>query len=152
MIAIVLLFVVMGVPAGYASARTYKMHGGQNWQRAIIAQSVVYPSLIFVQFFVIDLGEWFMESAAAVPFFSMFAVLALWLGISVPLTFIGAHFGYRAERIEQPCRTSQGEPREIPAQPWYMSCLVTSAIGGILPFGAFFVEMFFIFSALWLGQ
>ena len=152
MIAIVLLFVVMGIPAGYASARTYKMHGGQNWQRAIVAQSLAYPSLIFLQFFVIDLGEWYMESAAAVPFFSMFAVLALWLGISVPLTFIGAHFGYRRERVEHPCRTSQGEPRDIPTQPWYMSSFVTCAIGGILPFGAFFVEMFFIFSALWLGQ
>merc|ERR1719217_1844921 len=43
-------------------------------------------------------------------------------------------------------------PREIPLQPWYMQGLFTSAMGGILPFGAVFTELFFILSSIWQHQ
>lgn len=38
---------------------------------------------------------WGEKSSAAIPFFTLVAILALWFGISVPLTFIGAYFGYK---------------------------------------------------------
>merc|ERR1719171_3278032 len=43
-------------------------------------------------------------------------------------------------------------PREVPKQPWYMSTLMTSMVGGILPFGAVFTELFFIMSSIWQHQ
>merc|ERR1712096_395251 len=52
---------------------------------------------------------------------------------------------------KQPVAT-QDIPRHIPEQPWYMSSTLTMVVGGILPFGAVFVELFFILSALWLDQ
>merc|ERR1712217_86457 len=53
--------------------------------------------------------------------------------------------------IELPVRTNQ-IPRQIPAQPWFIQPLFTSLIGGILPFGAVFTELFFIMSSLWQHQ
>ena len=48
-------------------------------------------------------------------------------------------------------RTNQ-IPRAIPAQGWYMNPILTCVLGGILPFGAVSVEVYFIMSALWLHQ
>ena len=38
---------------------------------------------------------WSKGSSAAVPFSYLVAILALWFGISVPLTYIGAYFGFK---------------------------------------------------------
>lgn len=38
---------------------------------------------------------WSEGSSGAVPFSTLVALLALWFGVSVPLTFIGAYFGFR---------------------------------------------------------
>jgi transmembrane 9 superfamily protein 2/4 len=37
-------------------------------------------------------------------------------------------------------------------QPWYLSTTFTVLVGGILPFGACFVEFFFILSSMWMNQ
>ena len=75
----------------------------------------------------------------------MLGVLALWFCISVPLVFLGAYFGYKKDALEFPVVTSN-IPRQIPEQPWYLNPAVTCMLGGILPFGACFVELFFIMS------
>ena len=38
---------------------------------------------------------WSKGSSASIPFGTLLALLGLWFGISVPLTFIGAFFGFR---------------------------------------------------------
>lgn len=38
---------------------------------------------------------WVKGSSAAVPFSTLVAILALWFGISVPLTFVGAYVGFK---------------------------------------------------------
>ena len=106
---------------------------------------------MFVLFFVLNLVVWAEGSASAVPFGSLCAVLALWFGISVPLTFLGAFFGFKKDADAMPVAT-QEIPRQVPQQPWYMACPLVVLVGGILPFGAVFVELFFILSALWLDQ
>merc|ERR1719222_1877194 len=42
--------------------------------------------------------------------------------------------------------------RKIPEQPWFAQPILTSLVGGILPFGAVFTELFFIMSSIWLHQ
>merc|ERR1719163_2006171 len=81
----------------------------------------------------------------------MFALLVLWFGISVPLVFLGAYLGYRKEAIDLPVRVSQIQ-RDIPIQPWFIRPMFTSLVGGILPFGAVFTELFFIMSSIWQHQ
>lgn len=73
----------------------------------------------------------------------MIALLCLWFGISFPLVFVGFFFGYRKHPYEHPVRTNQ-IPRQIPEQPWYLNLALSSVVAGILPFGAIFVELFFI--------
>jgi len=51
--------------------------------------------IVFGVFFVLNLILWINSSSAAVPFSTLVALLALWFGISAPLTFVGTYFGFR---------------------------------------------------------
>merc|ERR1719272_2098227 len=113
--------------------------------------ALLFPGGTFVIFFILNLLIWGQASAGSVPFVTMFALIVLWFGISVPLVFLGAYLGYRRPAMEVPVRVNQ-MPREIPLQPWYMKPIFTSLMGGILPFGAVFTELFFIMSSIWQHQ
>lgn len=151
MIALLLLWVFMGIFAGYYSARTFKMFNGKEWQRSTLMTAFFYPGVICFVLFILNLIVWAEGTTNAIPFGSLVAVLALWFLVSVPLTFLGAFFGFRRDVEKFPVQT-QDIPRQIPAQPWYMSSIVTVLVGGILPFGAVFVELFFILQTLWLDS
>eukprot|EP01038_Epipyxis_sp_PR26KG_P012781 gene12781-17137_t len=151
MIGTLLLFVLMGSFAGFTSARLYKTFKGKQWQRCTLLTATLFPGIVFAVFFVLDVIVWSYGSTGAVPFLSMLAILTLWFGISVPLVFLGAYFGYKKDPIEFPVVTSN-IPRQIPQQPWYLNPLLSALLGGILPFGACFVELFFIMSSIWMDQ
>lgn len=110
-----------------------------------------FAGIIFCVFFVLNLFIWSEKSSGAVPFGTLFALICLWFGISAPLVFVGSYFGFKRPAMEFPVRTNK-IPRQIPEQPWYMQPLVSCLIGGILPFGAVFIELFFILSSMWLHQ
>jgi len=146
-----LLFTFMGSFAGYTASRLYKMFNGTDWKATTLLTAFLFPGIFFCVFFVLNLFVWGKKSAGAVPFTTMFALLCLWFGISVPLVFLGAYFGFRKPNIELPVRTNQ-IPRQIPVQPWFIQPVFTALVGGILPFGAVFTELFFIMSSLWQHQ
>merc|ERR1712113_1076516 len=118
---------------------------------ATLLLAFFYPGIMFTVFFVLNLFIWGQKSSGAVPFTTMFALLVLWFGISVPLVFLGSYFGFRKDPIQVPTRTNQ-IPRQIPVQPWFIKPAFTCLVGGILPFGAVFTELFFIMSSLWQHQ
>merc|ERR1719276_466165 len=64
---------------------------------------------------------------------------------------MGAWLGIKKDAIDLPVRVNQ-IPRQIPAQPWFIQPIITSLVGGVLPFGAVFTELFFIMSSLWQHQ
>jgi transmembrane 9 superfamily protein 2/4 len=151
MIALLILFLGYSVVAGYAAARTYKMFNGTRWQRTTLMTALAFPGFLFTVLFIMNCFVWSTGAVNAVSFGYMVAVLALWLFMSVPLAFVGANVGFKADKVEFPVRVST-MPRQIPPQPWYLRAPVTAAIGGILTFGTIFVELFFILTSLWLDQ
>ncbi|PPD92272.1 hypothetical protein GOBAR_DD10816 [Gossypium barbadense] len=151
MTAMVLLWVFMGIFAGYSSARLYKMFKGTEWKRNTLKTAFMFPGVLFVIFFVLNALIWGEQSSGAVPFGTMIALVCLWFGISVPLVFVGSYLGFKKPAIEDPVKTNK-IPRQIPEQAWYMKPLFSILIGGILPFGAVFIELFFILTSIWLNQ
>merc|ERR1712110_494985 len=101
------LFVCLGTPAGYVSSRIYKSFGGEKWKSNVLLTSMLCPGIVFAHFFILNLVLWYQGSSAAIPFFTLVALLALWFCVSVPLTFVGAFFGFRKRAIEHPVRTNQ---------------------------------------------
>ena len=146
-----LLYVMMGGIAGYVTARLHKTFKGKRWQYATSLTAFGFPGISFFLFFLMDLLAVQQGSTYAVPFSSMVVLLTLWFGISTPLVFWGAYFGYKQNTIEFPMQTSSA-PRQIPDQPWYRSIPFALAIGGIFPFGTCFVENYFIMASVWKGQ
>jgi transmembrane 9 superfamily protein 2/4 len=147
--AFILLFVFMGSFAGYYSSVQYKMFRGLQWQVNTLMTAFFYPGIVFSIIGVLNLLLSLEGSSGAIPFTSLFTLLFLWFCVSVPLVFLGSYYGYRRETVTFPVRTNQ-IPRAIPEQSWYMHPVLGWMVGGILPFGAVSVELYFIMSALWL--
>ncbi|EPS58189.1 hypothetical protein M569_16627, partial [Genlisea aurea] len=151
MTAMLLLWAFMGFFAGHSAARLYRAFRGTEWKRIAVRTSFYFPATIFAAFFALNALIWGQKSSGAVPFGTMFALVFLWFGISVPLVFLGSYVGFRKPAAEDPVKTNK-IPRQIPEQPWYMNPVLSILIGGILPFGAVFIELFFILTSIWLNQ
>jgi transmembrane 9 superfamily protein 2/4 len=151
-IAVLVLYVMMGAVAGYSSARLYKTFKGKEWQKCTMYTAFLFPGICFLVFVGFNIILSFYHSTAAIPMLSLVALVALWFGISVPLIFLGAFFGYKQEPMKYPTKQLNVIPKHIPEQPWYLGTTFTVLVGGILPFGACFVEFFFILSSMWMNQ
>jgi len=149
--ATILVFMLMGVPAGYFSSNTYKSMKGTEWKLVTIMTATLFPGIVAAIFFVLNFFIWGQASSGAIPFGTMVALLLMWFGISVPLVFVGAFFGFKAKLKDNPTRTNE-IPREIPQQAWYMVGVFNVLMGGILPFGAIFIELFFMMTSVWLQR
>ncbi|OQV23063.1 Transmembrane 9 superfamily member 4 [Hypsibius exemplaris] len=147
----ILLYVFSGSIGGYHGGRLYKTFKGVEWKRTALITSVLYPGIVFGTCFFLNFFIWGKQSSGAVPFTTMLALLCLWFGVSLPLIFVGYYFGYRKQPYENPVRTNQ-IPRQVPDQVWYLSPTISTLMAGILPFGALFVELFFLMNAIWLKQ
>jgi transmembrane 9 superfamily protein 2/4 len=148
---LLMLYVFMGSFAGYGSARIYKLFNGKEWKRNTFLTATLFPGVmgcifLFINFFVASYG-----SSTAAPITTLLALMLLWIGVSTPLVFVGSYFGFRKDTIEVPVRTNQ-IARHIPDQVWYTHPAFSIALGGILPFGAVCIELYFIMSAIWLHQ
>ncbi|KAL1870560.1 hypothetical protein VTK73DRAFT_2535 [Phialemonium thermophilum] len=147
----VFLYTVLGFVGGYVSARAYKAMQGEKWKLNIVLTPFLVPGIVFATFFLLDLFLWAKHSSGAVPFTTMIVIVVIWFVISVPLSFAGSWLGFRAPQIEAPVRTNQ-IPRQIPPTTTYLRPIPSMLLVGILPFGAIFVELYFIMSSIWFSK
>ncbi len=146
-----LLFTAMGFFNGYFVARTAKIFAIGDWKGITVKAAVTFPGIAFGIFFLLNLLAWEQKSAGAAPFTTLLSICGLWFLVSVPLTILGSYFGHKKPPPEQPTRTNK-IPRQVPHQKWYLNPYFTTLTGGILPFAAVFIELFFILSSIWHHQ
>eukprot|EP01104_Vermistella_antarctica_P012731 TRINITY_DN3740_c0_g1_i1.p1 TRINITY_DN3740_c0_g1~~TRINITY_DN3740_c0_g1_i1.p1 ORF type:complete len:450 (+),score=112.57 TRINITY_DN3740_c0_g1_i1:206-1555(+) len=65
--AIIVLFVLMGVFAGYFSARTYKMFKGHSWKQCMIATALFFPAVVFFVMGFLNVVLYYEGSSGAIP-------------------------------------------------------------------------------------
>lgn len=145
------VFVAAALVGGYVSARVYKLCRGEHWKVATMATAGGFPALVGAVGLTLNGVAAAQASSRAAPFGTLLALLAMWLGVALPLTFIGAAAGYRAAPAPLPVRVNK-IPRQVPPQPWYLSPAPAAALGGVLPFGAIFIELFFVLGSMWRDQ
>ncbi|KAK9810284.1 hypothetical protein WJX72_007991 [[Myrmecia] bisecta] len=134
---------------GYVSGGFYARNDGKNWIATMLATALLFPSLVFGIAFVLNTIAIAYHSLAAVPFGSIVVVLLIWMFISFPLCLLGTVIGRNwAGLPDNPCRVKR-IPSPIPQKKWYLRPSVISLMGGLLPFGSIFIEMYFIFTSFW---
>ncbi|KAG5928417.1 hypothetical protein E4U42_000713 [Claviceps africana] len=147
----IVLYTILGFVGGYTSARTYKAMQGEQWKLNIALTPVLVPGVVFAAFVLLNFFLWAKESSGAVPFTTMLVIIAIWFLISIPLSVVGSWFGFRRGQIEAPVRTNQ-IPRQIPPATTSLRPIPSMLIVGLLPFGAIFVELYFIMSSIWFSR
>ncbi|KAH7369234.1 endomembrane protein 70 [Plectosphaerella cucumerina] len=148
---ILLMYTILGFVGGYVSSRTYKAMEGEKWKLNIALTPILVPGIVFSGFFFLDLFLWAKQSSGAVPFTTMLVIIAIWFIISIPLSFAGSWVGFRSAAIASPVRTNQ-IPRQVPPVTTYLRPIPSMLIVGLLPFGAIFVELYFIMSSVWFSR
>ena len=147
----ILLYTILGFVGGYVSSRVYKSMSGEKWKLNIALTPLLVPGIVFGSCFLLDLFLWAKQSSGAVPFTTMIVIIGIWFVISVPLSFAGSWLGFRAPLIDAPVRTNQ-IPRQIPPMTTYLKPVPSMLLVGILPFGAIFVELYFIMNSIWFSK
>ncbi|KZT43610.1 hypothetical protein SISSUDRAFT_1124738 [Sistotremastrum suecicum HHB10207 ss-3] len=142
---------LFGGIGGYASTRVYASLGGTQFRKNVFFTATLLPTFVFVIVFLLNLLLITAGSSGAVPFGTMLVIVILWFAINGPLTVVGAFIGRRHGLISNPVRVNQ-IPRQIPPPPRYLKPWSASLLSGVLPFGAAFVELYFVLSSLFASR
>ncbi|XP_073270131.1 transmembrane 9 superfamily member 1-like [Primulina huaijiensis] len=135
--------------SGYVSGGMYSRHGGKNWIKSMILTASLFPFTCFGIGFILNTIAILYGSLAAIPFGTMVVVFVIWAFISFPLALLGTVIGRNwSGAPNNPCRVKT-IPRPVPLKKWYLTPSVVSMMGGLLPFGSIFIEMYFVFTSFW---
>lgn len=147
----ILLYTFFSFIGGYASARVYKSFRGTKWKQLFIYTPSAVPIVVFSTFFLLNFFLWIRQSSGAVPFTTMLVIVGIWFLISAPLSIAGSWIGFKQVMADPPVRTNQ-IPRQIPPATGYLRTVPSMLAVGVLPFGAIFIELFFIINSLWSNR
>lgn len=148
---VLVVYMLCGSMAGYVSSRLFKTFRGRAWQLCTIYTATLFPGGCFAVFLLFNIFLAFFKSSGSVPFLDVLIVAAMWCCVSIPLVFVGAYLGYKAETISFPTITST-IARSIPEPTLFLKPSVSICLAGIVPFAAAYVEFFFIMTSLWMNQ
>lgn len=147
--AFVVCYAFTSFIAGYGGGGYYARNEGKNWIKNMLVTASLFPGICFVIVFLLNFIAIGYGSLAAIPFGTIIAVLFIWAFVSFPLTFFGTIVGRNwSGTANNPCRINP-VPRQIPEKKWYLHPIVNILLGGILPFGSIFIEMYFVFTSFW---
>jgi len=135
--------------SGFFGGSLYARNNGVEWIKQVLLTAALLPGVIAFVGFMINFIAMYYKASRAIPFGTMMVLAAIWAFVIVPLTLVGAVIGRNiAGTPDNPCRVNS-LPRPIPVKKWFMEPLVIIMLGGILPFGSIFIEMYFIFTSFW---
>jgi len=134
---------------GYFGGSLYARMNGKTWIKQMIISAFFLPAIVCGTAFFINFIAIYYHASRAIPFGTMVAVSCICLFVILPLTLVGTVLGRNlAGNPDYPCRIN-AVPRPIPEKKWFMEPWVIVLVGGVLPFGSIFIEMYFIFTSFW---
>ncbi|RDA95198.1 hypothetical protein CP533_1872 [Ophiocordyceps camponoti-saundersi (nom. inval.)] len=141
------LFIFAGLFSGYFSARVYRSFDGTDERGNALVTATLFPGLAFGLALVLNLFVWAQASSTAMPLGTLVAMVALWLCVQVPLVLAGSWMG-QGRPWEHPTRTAP-IARQVPRQAWYARPVQSTLLAGLMPFVVIFIELLFVFQAVW---
>jgi transmembrane 9 superfamily protein 3 len=161
---------------GYVSGAFFKQHGGRQWQRAMAVACCFYPLCVISVVFFLNAVAWQQGSQPVLSFSTALVITLVWALVSVPLSIGGTLLARsRTQTGAFPCRvnairrlipseslvsahSSGGGGGGVAHQPLNVNTSATSVwsnwyllvvMGGLLPFGSCFVELYSILTSFW---
>jgi len=145
----IFVYAATGPVNGYFGGSLYSRMGGKVWIKQMLTGAFLIPALVCGTAFFINFIAIYSHASRAIPFGTMVAVACICIFVILPLNFVGTILGrHLAGQPNYPCRVN-AVPRPIPEKKWYMEPGVIAVLGGVLPFGSIFIEMYFIFTSFW---
>jgi len=135
--------------AGYSGGSFYSRSLGKNWIKTSLVTAALFPGVISIIALILDVIAISYGSLSYIPIGTMIALFLLWGLVSVPLTLIGTLIGKNWAGVSSNLVRVNPIPRQIPERKWYLGPLLNISLGGILPFGSIFIEMYFVLTAIW---
>uniref|UniRef100_A0A2I3GYF5 Transmembrane 9 superfamily member n=1 Tax=Nomascus leucogenys TaxID=61853 RepID=A0A2I3GYF5_NOMLE len=121
---------------GYFGGSLYARQGGRRWIKQMFIGAFLIPAIVCGTAFFINFIAIYYHASRAIPFGTMVAVCCICFFVILPLNLVGTILGRNLSgQPNFPCRVNA---------PAVIVCL-----GGILPFGSIFIEMYFIFTSFW---
>jgi transmembrane 9 superfamily member 1 len=135
--------------SGYVSARTYRQMNGDKWVWNINLTACLYSVPFFTIWSIVNTAAWIYGSTQALPITTILLLLFVWITVGYPLTIAGGILGKNTlQAFDAPCRT-KNICREIPSAVWYRQSTILKIFGGLFPFSAISIEIYYIFSTIW---
>ncbi|ESO13128.1 hypothetical protein HELRODRAFT_184872 [Helobdella robusta] len=145
----IFVFAATGPVNGYFGGSLYSRLGGKLWIKQMVVSSFLLPALVGGTAFTINIISIYYHSARTIHIFTMLAVVCICVFVILPLNLVGTVLGRNLSgQPNYPCRVN-AVPRPIPEKKWFMEPAIIAIIGGVLPFGSIFIEMYFIFTSFW---
>jgi len=147
--AAIVLYALTSALSGFTAARMYKQLGGERWAWNIILTATLFAGPLFLAFSYVNSVAIYYHVTVSLPFLTILEIISIWAFVGFPLTVVGGIAGRRiAGTFEAPCRT-KNFPREIPPIKWYRRLPFQMLMAGFLPFSAIYIELLYIYSAVW---
>eukprot|EP01126_Amoeba_proteus_P050732 TRINITY_DN6017_c0_g2_i3.p1 TRINITY_DN6017_c0_g2~~TRINITY_DN6017_c0_g2_i3.p1 ORF type:complete len:478 (+),score=64.64 TRINITY_DN6017_c0_g2_i3:421-1854(+) len=148
----VFLYSLTSLVGGYVSGYYYKENNGKDWKRCMILTASLFPAVVVIVSVSLNFIALYYNSLAHIPLGTMLVVLLLWVFVVLPLTLCGTLLGRNLGHDEKKTRWVTPTPKSIPEKQPYQKLWVHLVVGGILPFGSIFIEMYFVFTAFWQSK
>ncbi|KAG8495116.1 hypothetical protein CXB51_013195 [Gossypium anomalum] len=147
--ALVILYSLTSVVAGYTTASFHCQFAETGWERSVLLAGIMYAGPLFVIGSILNVVAVSYGATAALPFGTIMVIILLYAFLTIPLLVLGGVIGYlfRSE-FQSPCATKR-YPREIPPLPWYRDTPCQMFLGGFLPFSAIVLELQHFYASLW---
>jgi len=149
MSTIIFVYAATSPVNGFFGGALYSRVGGKQWIRQMVVSAAFLPGMVCGSTFLINFVAMYYHASRAIPFGTMVAITSICLFVILPLTLVGTVLGRNiCGQPNNPCRVNP-VPRPIPEKKWFMEPHIIILLGGILPFGSIFIEMYFIFTSFW---
>eukprot|EP00331_Platyophrya_macrostoma_P007576 CAMPEP_0176425048 /NCGR_PEP_ID=MMETSP0127-20121128/11181_1 /TAXON_ID=938130 /ORGANISM="Platyophrya macrostoma, Strain WH" /LENGTH=574 /DNA_ID=CAMNT_0017806183 /DNA_START=34 /DNA_END=1758 /DNA_ORIENTATION=+ len=145
----VVIYSLTAVIAGVVSSRVYMFIGGKLQSLNIIFTACLFPVPLFTVAFLINIFAWVRSLTSALPFVTIIFVLFMWAVVTIPLTIFGGITAGRTkqdELIADANANVKGTPRVIPNE---LKSWCFALAGGLLPATVMYIELYYIFTAVW---
>jgi len=169
--AVILLYLLSIGVGGYAAVRCLAcLHASSgvlplpNWRAVSLRTAALLPGAAAVVLALINISVRAAgDAAGAVPASLFLSLFSIWCFASVPLCVVGGYVASHAQlpAVPEGCKPTHIPRSVVPSTPEEQEALFlrrapssawVALAGGVLPFGALFIQVHFVFAALWRHQ